>query len=97
MSMKRTDMEKNMAKKLSGRLKSEAIPQRFGAGSAASAAKKDKPAAVKTVSLTVRVPAELATRFHERAAKQEGGASAVVTQAIERWLAEGDPDGAGSC
>ncbi len=90
MSMKRTDMEKNMAKKLSGRLKSEAIPQRFGAGAAAVAVKKDKPAAVKTVSLTVRVPAELALRLHEHAAKQEGGASAVVTQAVERWLAGTD-------
>lgn len=90
MSMKKTDLEKNMAKKLSGRLKSEAIPQRFGAGSAAPAVKKDKPAAVKTVSLTVRVPAELAMRLQEHAAKRDGGASVVVTQAIEHWLAQAD-------
>lgn len=88
MSMKRTDMEKNMAKKLGGRLKAEAIPQRFGAGSAASAAKKEKPAAVKTVSLTVRVPAELAARVHEHAVGREGGASAVVANALEKWLAD---------
>ncbi len=88
MSMKKTDMEKNMAKKLSGRLKAEAIPQRFGAGSAASAPKKEKPAAAKTISLTVRLPADLAARIHERAVGQEGGASAVVAKAVEQWLAD---------
>jgi hypothetical protein len=87
MSMKKTDMEKNMAKKLGGRLKAEAIPQRFGAGSAAPAVKKEKPAPVKTISLTVRLPAELAAGIHERAVGQEGGASAVVAKAVEQWLA----------
>jgi hypothetical protein len=39
MSMKKTDLEKHLAKKLDGKLKSGTIPQRFGQGAKAVAAK----------------------------------------------------------
>jgi hypothetical protein len=89
MSMKKTDMDKNMAKKLGGQLKTAAIPQRFGAGSASATSKKDKPAAgpAKTVPVSVRLPAELASRLRDHALGQEGGASAVVAQALAQWFA----------
>lgn len=46
MSMKKTDLEKRLAKKIEGRQKTALIPQRFGKGSAApSSAKPAEPGA----------------------------------------------------
>ncbi|MEY2689439.1 MAG: hypothetical protein RL375_3638 [Pseudomonadota bacterium] len=93
MSMKKTDLEKRLAKKLDGRMKSGAVPQRFGKGAAAAVAAKDKPAeaarppVAKLVPVSCRLPAELVTRLREQALLVDGGMSAVVTQAVEQWLA----------
>ena len=88
--MKKTDLEKNMAKKLDGRMKSSAVPQRFGQGSTqlkAKGAPSAGPTAAKLVPLSCRLPAELVNRMRDEAAGLEGGMSALVTQAVERWLA----------
>ncbi len=92
MSMKKTDLEKRLAKKLDGKLKSGIAPQRFGKGAAAQA--KDKaadvparPAAPKLVPVSCRLPAELVVRLREQAAVIDGGMSAAVTLAVEQWLA----------
>lgn len=90
MSMKKTDLEKRLAKKLDERLKTSAIPQRFGKGSAAAKEKpedKARPAAPKLVAVSVRLPGELVNRMREHAAGQEGGVSALMAQAVEHWLA----------
>jgi hypothetical protein len=90
MNMKRTDLAKNMAKKLDGRLKSAVIPQRFGEGSAAVAARRTaspEQAAAKLVSVACRLPADLLNRVRDRAAVQPGGMNALMAQALEHWLA----------
>ena len=89
MSMKKTDMDKNMAKKVGGQLKAAAIPQRFGSGSYLAAAKREKPAsaASKSVPISIRLSSELAASLRERAVGQEGGVSAVIAMAVEQWLA----------
>jgi hypothetical protein len=94
MSMKKTDLEKRLAKKLDGRLKSGIAPQRFGKGAAAVG--KDKAAEAarpglpkpgpKLVPVSCRLPAELVARLRERALLMDGGMSAAVTQAVEQWL-----------
>ena len=95
MSMKKTDLEKHLAKKLDGRMKSGVVPQRFGQGSTAA---KDKPAqkspgaASKLVAVSCRLPADLVNRLRERAVGHEGGVNALVAQALETMLsAEVDP------
>jgi hypothetical protein len=90
MSMKKTDLEKNMAKKLGRQLKASAIPQRFGAGSALATGKKEKTVSTpsKPVSVSIRLPAELAALLRERAVGQDGGVSTVVTQALEQWFSD---------
>ncbi|MDD4887234.1 MAG: hypothetical protein PHO64_10005 [Thiomonas sp.] len=87
--MKKTDLEKHLAKKLDGKLKSGAIPQRFGQGAKAVAAKaeaKPKDAAPKLVQLTCKLPADLAQRLRDRAVTVEGGVNAILTQAATLWL-----------
>ncbi|HWH84444.1 MAG TPA: hypothetical protein VNU71_19610 [Burkholderiaceae bacterium] len=91
MSMKKTDLEKQLAKKLDGRLKTGAVPQRFGksAGSVnvGTAREKPRPAVAKLIAVSCRLPADLVNRLRERAIETEGGMSALVAQAVEQWLA----------
>jgi hypothetical protein len=92
MSMKKTDLEKHLAKKLDGRLKSGIVPQRFGKGAAAAVAKDvpaeaARPPVAKLVPVSCRLPAELVARLREQALVIEGGMSGAVTQAVEQWLA----------
>ena len=90
MSMKKTDLEKHLAKKLDGRMKARAIPQRFGKDSAAAtepSASKARPAAPKLVPLACRLPADMVNRLRERAVGFEGGLSALMALAVGQWLA----------
>jgi hypothetical protein len=90
MSMKKTDLEKHLAKKLDGRMKASAVPQRFGQGSATPKEKSGqnaRPVVAKLVPVSCRLPAELVQRLRERAIGHEGGLSALVAQAVEQWLA----------
>lgn len=89
MSMKKTDLEKHLAKKLDGKLKSGAIPQRFGQGAKAVSAKaevKSKDTAPKLVQLSCKLPADLAQRLRDRAVTVDGGVNAILTQAAAQWL-----------
>ncbi len=89
MSMKKTDIEKHLAKKIDGRMKSGIVPQRFGQGSAPAAAQHDaksRLAVPKLVAVACRLPAELAHRLRDQAMNMEGGMNAAMTQAVEIWL-----------
>jgi hypothetical protein len=90
MSLKKTDLVKNLAKKLDGRMKAAGVPRRFAQGAADVADdrnKRDKPeAAVKLVPITCRLPADLVARLRERAVGHEGGINALMAQALERAL-----------
>lgn len=101
MSMKKTDLEKRLAKKLEGHQKSKTVPQRFGKGSVASASKQPggdpsraaaaappAPAPAKLVALSVRLPAAMTQQLRTRAVGREGGISALVAEAVEQWLAK---------
>jgi hypothetical protein len=90
MSMKKTDLEKHLSKKIDGKLKSGLASQRFGQGSAAAATAKSelkaKPTVAKPVPVAIKLPAELLARLRERAVKVEGGINAVIAEAAELWL-----------
>ena len=87
MSMKKTDLEKHLAKKLDGRLKSGPVPQRFGKASTAAVPQKPRPASPRLVAVSCRLPAELVQHLGGHAAGREGGLSAVMAEAAEQWLA----------
>ena len=99
MSMKKTDLEKQLAKKIDGRMNKRGMSQRFGAGAAAAGAKAklagadaalaagERPAAAKLVPVSFRLPSDLVQRLRAEAAAREGGLSAVMTMAAEQWLA----------
>ena len=90
MSMKKTDLEKNLGKKLERGLKSQSIPQRFAQGAGKAAPKKTEPASagsVKLVPVSCRLPAPMANKLRELAVGHEGGVSALIAAAVEHYLA----------
>jgi len=94
MTLKKTDLVKQLAQKLDGKRKAAGVPARFAQGAAQVAAKDagraDKSAKPKLVPLACRLPADLAARLRERAVQEDGGVNAVVQQAVECWLAQVD-------
>ena len=89
MSMKKTDLVKNLAKKLDGRMKAAGVPDRFAQGAADAVDKREqrrRDAAAGLVPFACKLPAELVKRLHERAAAHEGGVNALVTDALRQAL-----------
>ena len=90
MSMKKTDLVKHLAKKLDGRMKVAAIPERFAQGAAKAGAKRaDRAdaAAPRRVAVACRLPADLVSRLRKRAVDREGGIHALMAEALESWFA----------
>ena len=89
MSMKKTDLEKRLAKKLDGRMKSSVDPQRFGKGTLAAEPNtelKSKNVVAKLVPVACRLPSELVNRLRKRAVGFDGGINALMAQAVELRL-----------
>ena len=89
MSMKKTDLVKNLAKKLDGRMKSAGVPDRFAQGAADAVDKREQrrlDSAAGLVPFACKLPSELLKRLHDRAAAHEGGVNALVAQALEQSL-----------
>jgi hypothetical protein len=89
MSMKKTDLVKNLAKKLDGRMKAAGVPGRFAQGAAEVVDKREqrrRDSVAGLVPFACKLPADLVKRLHERAASHEGGVNALVAQALEKAL-----------
>ena len=93
MSMKKTDLEKNKAKKIDGSMRSAGIPDRFAQGAAGATDKREqrrRDAAAGLVPFACKLPLELTRRLTERAADVEGGMNALVEQLLSDGLSAGD-------
>jgi hypothetical protein len=87
--MKKTDIVKQLAKKLDGRMKAAGVPGRFGQGAAEIVDKREqrrRDTAAGLVPFACKLPADLVKRLHERAAAHEGGVNALVADALGRAL-----------
>jgi hypothetical protein len=90
MSMKKTDLVKNLAKKLDGRMKSAGVPGRFGQGAAELVDRREqrrRDTAAGLVPFACKLPAELVKQLNEKAATHEGGVNDLVAQALQTALA----------
>ena len=89
MSMKKTDLAKNLALKISGQMKSAGVPGRFAQGAAAVVDRREqrkRDAAAGLVPFACKLPAELVKQLNERAAGVEGGVNALVAQLLGNAL-----------
>ncbi len=92
MSMKKTDLVKQLAKKLDGRMKAHGVPDRFAQGAADAADRREqrrRDAAAGLVPFACKLPGELVRRLHDRAVGHEGGLNALVAELLSE--AEGRP------
>jgi len=90
MSMKKTDLVKNLAKKLDGRMKSAGVPGRFAQGAAELVDRREqrrRDTAAGLVPFACKLPAELVKQLNEKAATHEGGVNDLVAQALQKALA----------
>ena len=87
MSMKKTDLEKQLAKKITGRMQAGGTAARFGEGATAAGDRREqrrRDAAAGLVPFACKLPQELVTRLQERAAGQEGGINAMVAELLDK-------------
>ena len=91
MSMKKTDLEKALAKKISGRMAGTGVAQRFGAGAASLPDRREQrrlDAAAGLVPFACKLPQVLVAQLAERAAAHEGGMNALAAELLDRALAD---------
>ena len=92
MSMKKTDLEKNKAKKIAGRMSAAGSPARYGEDAAAVPDRREqrrRDAAAGLVPFACKLPQELVDRLRERAAARDDGSlnetvAGLLAQALDR-------------
>ncbi len=91
MSIKKFDIEKMIAKKVTGQMKAGGASSRFGQGAGEVLDKRERRArdsAAGLVSFACKLPGELIKQLHERAATHEGGINAVTAELLAQALAQ---------
>ena len=89
MSMKKTDIVKQLAKKLDGRMKATDIPGRFAQGAAEMVDRREqrrRDTAAGLVPFACKLPAELVKQLQARATSDEGGLNALVATLLAKGL-----------
>ena len=90
MSMKKSDLDKLLAKKIGGQMKSAGIPGRFGQGSAGVVDRREQrrlDAAAGLTPFACKLPEDLLATLRERAAAHEGGMNGLVAEVLRKGLA----------
>lgn len=89
MSMKKSDLDKNLGKKIAGGMKGAAVPSRFAQGAAQVVDRREQrklDAAAGLVPFACKLPGELVKQLNDRAATHEGGINALVAQVLRKGL-----------
>ncbi|WP_280150997.1 hypothetical protein [Piscinibacter sp. XHJ-5] len=90
MSLKKTDLAKNLALKINGRMKAAGVPGRFAQGAGEVIDRREqrrRDAAAGLVPFACKLPAELVKQINDRAAAHEGGVNGVVAELLRDALA----------
>ncbi|CAN5447667.1 hypothetical protein BH11PSE9_BH11PSE9_04650 [soil metagenome] len=90
MSMKKSDLDKNLGLKIGGKMKAAGVPDRFAQGAAAALDKREQrrlDSAAGLVPFACKLPSDLVKTLHERAAGFEGGMNALVADLLARGMA----------
>jgi hypothetical protein len=90
MNMKKTDLEKNKAKKIDGSMRAAGIPGRYGQGAAGVLDKRERrsrDAAAGLVPFACKLPAELLKLLQQRGAAHPGGIEKLTAELLAAGLA----------
>ncbi len=89
MSMKKSDLDKNLGLKIGGQMKRAAVPARFAQEAAAPLDKREqrrRDAAAGLVPFACKLPADQVARLRERAQADPGGMNAVMADLLGKAL-----------
>ena len=89
MSMKKTDLVKNLAKKIDGQMKGVAVPGRYGQAASTVIDKREQrrlDAQAGLLPFACKLPADLVRQLHDRAVGHEGGLNALIAQLLGQSL-----------
>lgn len=92
MSMKKTDLVKNLAKKIDGQMKGAAVPGRFAQGANAVVDRREQrrlDAQAGLLPFACKLPADLVRELHDRAVGHEGGLNALAAELLGQALRGG--------
>ena len=91
MSLKKTDLAKNLALKIEGRMKGAGVPGRFAQGAGELIDRKEqrrRDAAAGLVPFACKLPGDLAKTLQERGAAHDGGINALVAELLRMGLGQ---------
>lgn len=89
MSMKKTDLVRQLESKIEGQRARSATPGRFGGGGVAPLDRKEQrklDAAAGLVPFACKLPATLTAQLRDRASGHDGGINALVADLLARSL-----------
>ena len=89
MSMKKSDLDKLLAKKIGGEMKGAGVPGRFAQGAAAVPDRREQrrlDAAAGLVPFACKLPAPLAATLREKSAGRPDGINGLVAELLHKAL-----------
>lgn len=89
MSMKKFDLEKSTALKITGQMKAAGVPGRFAQGASSPADKREQrrlDSEAGLVPFACKLPVALARQIQERSAGHEGGTNALISELLQQAL-----------
>ena len=89
MSMKKSDLDKNLGMKIGGKMKAAAIPTRYAQEAGAPLDKREqrrRDAAAGLVPFACKLPGELVKQLQQRAAVHPGGVNALMVELLGKGL-----------
>jgi hypothetical protein len=90
MSMKKSDLDKQLGKKVGGQMRGAGVPGRFAQGSADLPDRREQrriDAAAGLVPFACKLPAELAATLRERSAGRADGINGLLAELLRKALA----------
>ncbi|MDQ2928861.1 MAG: hypothetical protein M3R22_12010 [Pseudomonadota bacterium] len=90
MSMKKSDLDKHLGKKVGGQMKAAGGSGRFGQGAGDVVDRREQrrlDTAAGLVPFACKLPSDLAAQLRERAAADPGGINALVEALLRKSLA----------
>ena len=89
MSMKKSDLDKHLGKKLGGQMKTAGVPGRFAQGASEMLDRRERrrrDAAAGLVPFACKLPSDLAATLRERGAGHANGINALVEELLRKAL-----------
>ena len=89
MSMKKSDLDKQMAKKIGGHMKAAGVPDRFAQGAADATDRREQrrlDTAAGLVPFACKLPSDLTATLREQAATHAGGINGLVAELLRKAL-----------